>query len=371
MKKVTLLRDRHLNKEVIKINFSYDENIKEYLKSLSIVNWSKTLKSFYIIETSGNKKTLYNHLRNKNLFVDYSSLKNKTVKKETLNSKISFPNLSLKVRKDLEKFRRWLQQKRLSQNTVNTYFEVSSTYLRFCELKNIDPFTQKSIEIFNFEYIFKTGKSISYQNQCINGIKKYFEYNKIEVTSMNIERPRKEKKLPEVLSINEIKGILQNTVNLKHRALLSLIYSGGLRIGEALELKIKDIDSKRMLIHIKQAKGKKDRYTLLSKNFLSLLREYYKVYKPKYYLFEGQSGSKYSHTSAQAVLRKSLEKSGIKKKVTLHTLRHSFATHLLEKGTDIRYIQELLGHSSPKTTMIYTHVTESSIKNIKNPFDDL
>lgn len=371
MKKVILIRDNHLNKEVIKINFVYDNNIKEHLKTLPIVNWSKTLKSFYIIESIENKKILYNHLRVKNLFVDYSRLKNKTFDREVPDSKISLPALSVKLGKDLEKFKRWLQQKRLSQNTVNTYFEVSTTYLRFCELKNLNPFSQKSIEIFNYEYIYKSGKSISYQNQCINGIKKYFEYHKIDILSIHIERPRKEKKLPEVLSIYEIKEILQNTGNLKHRALLSLLYSAGLRIGEALNLKISDIDSKRMLIHIKQAKGKKDRYTLLSNNFLKLLREYYIAYKPKDYLFEGRDEVKYTNSSAQAVLKKALQKSNINKKVTLHTLRHSFATHLLEKGTDIRYIQELLGHSSPKTTMIYTHVTESSIKNIKNPFDDL
>ena len=126
-----------------------------------------------------------------------------------------------------------------------------------------------------------------------------------------------------------------------------------------------------MLIHIKGAKGKKDRYTLLSISFLELLRLYYKTYKPKVYLFEGQNAEQYSATSAQKVLRNATEKIEIKKKVTLHTLRHSFATHLLENGTDIRYIQELLGHNSPKTTMIYTHVTETSIRKIKNPFDNL
>ena len=174
-----------------------------------------------------------------------------------------------------------------------------------------------------------------------------------------------------MLSKDEVKAIMDATHNLKHKCLLGLIYSGGLRVGEAIKLKINDIDSKRMLIHIKGAKGKKDRYTLLSKGFLSLLRTYYKEFKPKVYLFEGQGNDQYSSSSAQSVLRRSVQVSGIKKKVTLHTLRHSFATHLLENGTDIRYIQELLGHNSPKTTMIYTHVTENSLKNINNPFDDL
>ncbi|WP_420485543.1 tyrosine-type recombinase/integrase [Flagellimonas marinaquae] len=169
----------------------------------------------------------------------------------------------------------------------------------------------------------------------------------------------------------EVRSIIDATHNLKHKTLLSLIYSGGLRIGEAINLRIDDIDSRRMLIHIKGGKGKKDRYTLLSGSFLKILREYYKQFRPKDYLFEGQKELKYSASSAQSVLKKAVMSSGIRKKVTLHTLRHSFATHLLESGTDIRYIQELLGHNNPKTTMIYTHVTENSIKNINNPFDDL
>jgi len=153
---------------------------------------------------------------------------------------------------------------------------------------------------------------------------------------------------------------------------LSLVYSSGLRIGEAISLKISDIDSDRMLIHVKKAKGNKDRYTLLSPVFLELLRTYYKAYKPKLYLFEGQDGGSYTASSAQQVLKKSVLQSGIRgKRITLHTLRHSFATHLLESGTDIRYIQSLLGHSSPKTTMIYTHVSENRLQNIKNPFDSL
>lgn len=154
--------------------------------------------------------------------------------------------------------------------------------------------------------------------------------------------------------------------------MLSLIYSGGLRIGEALSLKINDIDSGRMLIFIQSPKGKKDRYTLLSKKLLPLLRDYYKAYEPKNYLFEGQKGGKYSHASSQSILRNGLIKAGIKKEgLTLHSLRHSFATHLLENGTDLRYIQELLGHNDPKTTMIYTHVTHESIGKIRNPLDDL
>ena len=152
---------------------------------------------------------------------------------------------------------------------------------------------------------------------------------------------------------------------------MSIIYSSGLRIGEALNLKLTDIDSKRMLISIKKGKGKKDRVSLLSPKILELLRDYYKAYKPNKYLFEGQFSEQYTSASARKVLKKALLSTSIKKRITLHTLRHSFATHLLESGTDIRYIQEILGHNSPKTTMIYTHVSTSSLSSIKNPFDTL
>jgi site-specific recombinase XerD len=272
---------------------------------------------------------------------------------------------------DVRKFKKWLFQKRLSENTVHTYVTVTATYIRYALLKKADLFSMKTVAAFNYDSIFEPNKSISYQNQFISGIQKFFTYKGYAYEEIPIERPRKEKKLPIILSGAEIKAIFSTITNLKHKALLSLLYSAGLRIGEAITLEVTDIDSQRMLIHVRQAKGKKDRYTLLSPVFLKILRDYYVAYRPKKHLFEGANGGTYSNASAQKVLKNALFKAGIRKKATLHSLRHSFATHLLEKGTDIRYIQELLGHSSPKTTMIYTHVTQTSLKKIKNPFDDL
>jgi len=169
----------------------------------------------------------------------------------------------------------------------------------------------------------------------------------------------------------EIKRLIHGTVNLKHKCIISLLYSSGLRRSELLNLKIENIDSERMVLIIKNSKGKKDRVTLLSQNVLNLLRTYYKKYKPKKYLFEGIKGGKYSETSVAKILKSSASKAGIKKNVTPHMLRHSFATHLLEQGTDLRYIQELLGHSSSKTTEIYTHISKKAIDQIKNPIDDI
>lgn len=371
MKKVTLTPLYHKNQKQIAVQFQYNNNIRLHLKKLPNVKWSTTHKTFYVNYSAENKQKLYNHLRLINCYVDYSKLEPvKSLSKKQLD-RIVLPPLTTVLVDDLNRYRKWLQQKRLSTNTVKTYTEVTSFFLRYVLLKNATNYSKKLIEAFNYDFIVRQNKSVSYQNQCINGIKKYLEYKEIAVEQFELERPKKEKKLPIVLSAEEVKAILESTNNLKHKTLLSLIYSAGLRIGEAINLKIKDIDSDRMLIHIQGAKGKKDRYTLLSEVFLNLLRDYYTSYKPKYYLFEGQNNKQYTSSSAQKVLKNACEKINLKKNVTLHTLRHSFATHLLENGTDIRYIQELLGHNSPKTTMIYTHVTKTSIRKIKNPFDNL
>lgn len=189
---------------------------------------------------------------------------------------------------------------------------------------------------------------------------------------MEIERHKQPRLLPHVLSKEEVKVILQAHQNVKHRAMLSLIYACGLRRGELLNLKLIDIDSNRGLLRINQGKGNKDRLVPISDKVVGMFREYYQYEKPTVYLFEGEkSGEKYSEGSIQKVLKAALEKAKIKKPVTLHWLRHSYATHLLESGTDLRFIQELLGHSSSKTTEIYTHVSQKSLQKIKSPFDDL
>jgi site-specific recombinase XerD len=186
-----------------------------------------------------------------------------------------------------------------------------------------------------------------------------------------IERPRHEKKLPTVLSVEEVSRAIQSVKNIKHKAIIMVIYSGGLRISEVINLKIKDIDTKRMQIFVRNAKGKKDRYTLLSKKVIPVLRDYYKEYKPKDWLFEGPAGQQYSESSIGIIVKKAFRDAGIRKQASTHTLRHCFATHLLENGTDIRYIQTLLGHESSKTTEVYTHVTTTGFEQIVNPLDKL
>ena len=212
--------------------------------------------------------------------------------------------------------------------------------------------------------------SDSYLNQTINSIKFYYE--KVlgrPNQKYYVQRPRLSHRLPEVLSMEEVACILSSVENLKHRCILYLIYSGGLRLGEVTNLKVSDIDSGRMMLRINQGKGKKDRYTLLSDRTLELLREYFKEYNSKDWLFEGKNGGKYADRTVQEIFYKAVRKTGIKKHVTVHSLRHSFATHLLEQGVDIRYIQDLLGHVNIKTTLIYSHITGKGLSGIKSPLD--
>lgn len=273
----------------------------------------------------------------------------------------------------IKKYIQWLSSKRYSPNTIKTYSEALKSFLVFYREKKIVEITNEDVVIYNNEYILKNNLSSSYQNQIVNAIKLFFttiRATKIEIDK--IHRPKRSKILPNVLSKEEIKLILNAHSNIKHKTMLSLIYSCGLRRSELLNLKPADIDSKRGIVIIKQGKGKKDRIAPLSLKILEMLRDYYTICRPKTWLFEGQNlGEQYSEYSLQNVLKQALKKAGIKKQVTLHWLRHSYATHLLETGTDLRYIQELLGHTSSKTTEIYTHVSTKNIQQIKSPFDDL
>ncbi len=265
-----------------------------------------------------------------------------------------------------------LKELRYSEQTIKTYTALFEEFINYYHKHEIAGIDEPMIRTYLRYLVTDRKVSVSYQNQAINAIKFYYErilggQRKLYY----IDRPRREKTLPTVLSEEEISAILNSVDNLKHRAILITIYSAGLRISEVINLKIKDIDSKRMQIRVEQGKGKKDRYSILSAITLDILRRYFSMYKPKQWLFEGQSGEKYSVRSIQSILRIAVAKTNITKKVTPHTLRHSFATHLLENGTDLRYIQSLLGHDSSKTTEIYTHITTKGFDQIKSPLDKL
>ncbi len=272
----------------------------------------------------------------------------------------------------VKKYKNWMLQRRYADQTIKTYTSMLDVFLSHFPEKKLEAISLRDIEEFNYYYVIGNGYSASYQNQMINAIKLfYLKMLGIKMELKELERPRKGHYLPPVLSKEEVSVLLAKIRNVKHRTILSLIYSAGLRRSELINLRVKDIDSKRMLINVKNSKGAKDRVVGLSRKVLTLLREYYKLYSPGYYLFEGQNGGKYSGTSINLIFQRAKKDAGIKTQGGVHMLRHSYATHLHESGYDIRIIQELLGHKSSKTTEIYTHVSTRSIQKVISPFDEI
>lgn len=360
----------HAGATQMAIKFPYDFQTKEYIKKLEGVKWSKTNQCFYLLLNSENKKRLYQHLRNKSYFVDLEKLKgieaSATKAKKGSNDGTQLP---VAHKKALWDYVNYLRGHRYSESSVKTYYNFLLKFLIFTP-KPIKDISNRDFELFIEGIIAKQNYSISSHKQCLSSLKHFAELYKLEKVDLsNIKSPKKSRFLPTVLSKEEVIGIIQATKNLKHRAVIALIYSAGLRIGEVLNLKLEDIDLSRKHIHIRQAKGRKDRYALLAESMLPLLQNYVVTYQPKEYFVEGRDGGKYQPESIRNFLRVSCRQAGIKKRVTPHTLRHSFATHMLENGIGLRHIQELLGHSKPETTMIYTHVAKKDLMTIQSPLD--
>ncbi|WP_296315199.1 site-specific tyrosine recombinase/integron integrase [Winogradskyella sp. UBA3174] len=357
-------------KQCIGMQFNSDKVIQALIRELPNPKWSKSFNMVYIANNESNLNLIFDKFKgvawvNCNYFFQDRKLNNN-------NGIIDFDWFRKRSKKQdfrtcPEEFLQKLELKKYSNSTVKNYVHSFENFINYYKDKELFSVNENDIRLY-LQKLIKEGKSNSYINMAINAIKFYYEI----VLGMpnrfySVERPRKESKLPKVLSKEEIISIIEHTNNIKHKCIVSLLYSSGLRRNELLQLKLIDIDSKRMVIRVEQSKGNKDRYTVLNKSVLDNLRKYFKIYKPKTYLFENPiSDNKYSSSSVLKIVVKSAENAGIKERVTPHMLRHSFATHLLESGTDIRYIQLLLGHNSTKTTEIYTHVATNSFKEIKD-----
>lgn len=267
----------------------------------------------------------------------------------------------------LSLFRKILKIRNYSESTLKNY---SNSLVQFDKWNSCNRDLNKHLLFEYVDYLRDTGRSYSYIKSGIMALRLYSELILGKPLKNDfLSGIKRQKKLPNVLSLEEVKQVIDSIGNLKHKTIISLIYSCGLRISECTNLKVTDIDSKRMLIKIVQGKGKNDRYVQLSYKMLNLLREYYKEYKPHKHLFQGQKKDEYSAKSIQNILKKALARCKIQKRITPHSLRHSFATHLLEQGTDIRIIQEILGHKDIRTTQIYTHISSSDLSKINNPVD--
>ena len=245
-------------------------------------------------------------------------------------------------------------------------------FLDYFPNKDIELITNFDVRLYNYEQIIKGKRSKTLQNQFVTALSLFLSTvreSKIKIDE--VERAKKSRKLPVVFSKGEIEKILHCTQNLKHKNILLLTYACGLRRNEIGNLLIRDINTDRRVLLVRNSKGNKDRFVPISEKILESLRNYYRLYRPKRYIFETSGGTKYNPETIYKIFKRALDKSGIEKQVGIHSLRHSYATHLMESGTELRYIQTILGHKSLKTTEIYTHVSNHSISNIKSPADDL
>lgn len=372
MKEVVVKNGLVKGHEMVLLDFGFDSELIALVKTLREAYWSGALRAWVVPYHPDIKEQLL-LVFNGRARLNFSGFSKPVAGAAAVPKPIALPALSEGAQARIRAYKRHLSSKRYSDATIKSYSEAVSLFLRYFNHKAVDEISNDDVVAFNNDYILARGFSSSYQNQFVNALKLF--YAVVENRSMELElihRPKAEKTLPNVLSKGEVKKILTVLGNLKHRSMLSLIYSCGLRRSELLHLKPTDIDSQRGIVTIRQSKGKKDRIVPLSPKILTMLRDYYLAYRPKVWLFEGQnSGEMYSEKSLQSVLKQALLKAKINKPVTLHWLRHSYATHLLESGTDLRYIQELLGHNSSRTTEIYTHVSTKSLQHIRSPFDDL
>ncbi len=352
----------HPKSKRIKLFIPYEmTEERKLLKTVESRFWHKQQRLWSVLNTIENFEMLKTIFKGKYQILNEENTP--VIPKFTLN-KVSILALTEAEQKMI--------LKAYSPHTIRSYKSELARFLKYFETFNIKSVTKEQIESYVFYLITKYKIGESKQNIAINAIKFYYEQVlKMPREYYDIQRPKRAKTLPNVFSSEEVFSLINSPENFKHKAILYTIYSCGLRVGELLNLRIDDIRSDDAYVFIKGAKGKKDRRTLLSENLLKILRKYYIKYKPAYWLFESPDGGKYSATSVQKIFRKAQQKSRTNPWSTPHTLRHSFATHLLENGENLRNIQVLLGHESSKTTEIYTHVVNTMNKKITNPLDIL
>ncbi|MGB0777661.1 MAG: tyrosine-type recombinase/integrase [Flavobacteriaceae bacterium] len=270
----------------------------------------------------------------------------------------------------LEEYRLDLKSQLRSRSTIHTYTNMMGAFLYHLKAQQVDQIQTSSAKDYIKKVLLPRQLATSTHRQFIAALKSFcLTYPEINIDFKQLPYPKKESKIPTVLSPEEIIDLIRSTRNLKHRAITAIIYASGLRVSELINLKLKHLDFDRRQVLIYGAKGNKDRQVMLAESFIPLFQNYFATFRPIRYFAEGKPGDRYSATSIRAFLKRNCKLAGITKRVTPHTLRHSYATHLMENGVDIRYIQELLGHARPETTMIYTHVSRRDLLSIKSPLD--
>ena len=357
---VLLERKTHRKQSRILIKFKYNEVLIVLMRSLKNAFWSATLKCWCIEDTAENLNLIVVLLKNKAV-INSEHLQKKNLYKRQLNE----------IQKTLlNNFFIYLRGKRYRKSTIDTYVFFVADFIAFHTKKDLNSLDSRSVEEYLEVVFIKRKYAISTQRQFISALKLFIVfYPETMINDLELARPKRSKKLPNVLAPEDIVTILQVTKNLKHRAIIALLYSSGLRVGEVTALELSHIDIVRNQLKVVSGKGRKDRFVVLAQTFLPLLNNYLITYKPHFYFIEGPNKKRYSESSIRKFLHNSVALAGIKKHVTPHTLRHSYATHLLENGVSLRHIQELLGHSKPETTMIYTHIAKKDLLEIQSPLD--
>ena len=352
----------HNKQKRILVSFAYDVQLTERMKKVKDARWSQTLKGWHIPDTAENRKKCKLEPAQELIIVQ-----------KQISTII--PRLSANNKRQLQLYLEQLSLKKYSSSTIQTYRNEFLQFLQKLGTIEVQHLTSEHLRRYMVYCSVQLKLSENTLHSRLNALKFYYEQVlKKEKFFWEVPRPKKPLQLPKLLNETEITKLFNALTNKKHKAMLFTAYSAGLRVSEIVNLKRADIDSRRMQIFIERAKGKKDRYVNLSPVLLDILRSYIKEYspKPKVYLFESeQTGTAYPIRTVQQVFSNAKTKAGIRKEVGIHSLRHSFATHLLDKGTDIKYIKDLLGHFNLKTTERYLHVSKKQLINIISPFDDL
>lgn len=365
----TLLLKKVLHREKIRLLlvFPYNDDLISKIRKTARYTWSKTLRGWYTDYTVENVDFIKQLLKDDVVFKLDKSVYNESLKAAIVRNKreISEENSIIVI-----SYSNYLKGKCYSASTIKTYTSFIADFFDYLKETPLSTLTNRDVEKFIETVFVPRNYSISTHRQFVSAIKLFKAfYPECKIEELQLKRPKKSRILPTVLSKEEVIDLLRYTKNLKHRAILAMIYSAGLRISELLGLELKHIDVNRRQILIKNSKGRKDRIVILAESILPLMNNYLISYRPENYFVEGKPFQKYSAESIRAFLHRASKLAKITKNVTPHTLRHSYATHLLENGIDLRYIQELLGHAKPETTMIYTHVTKKDLLKIESPLD--
>ena len=352
---------KYKNREYLQISFPYNQKLVEAMRIVPGRHWDTEKKHWLIRDNDKSLQLFLNEVYKLGSFncVDYPPADDSQDEEDS------------ELEKYINKTIRYLKFKEYSQRTIKAYSNQIEWFFRRSALSPAEVRTEDII-LYLEKIKDIAGCSRTYAVQCVSALKCFYKQSFPQLLNPagRVPLPKKDSKLPDILSREEVKQIIDSNTNIKHKFLLLVIYSAGLRVGEAVNLKVADLDFMRKLIHIREGKGRKDRYIMLSENVIKLYREYSKQVMLHEWLFPATRPDKHlSIRSAQNVFYAAAEKIGTNKNVSIHSLRHAFATHLLEDGVDLRYIQELLGHKSSRTTEIYTHVSRFDIKKISSPAD--